>query len=111
MTITGAVGVFLMGCAGGAVAEVLHWWALRRDEKLPRYAASVFYWAITAVMLLCGGLVTWLYFGERAEGLVALHVGLSTPLILQKLASSMPEPAGARSYLTERASVKDFFRW
>ena len=35
-----------------------------------------------------------LYFGERADGLLALHVGISAPLILQKLASTAAQRGG-----------------
>jgi hypothetical protein len=56
------------------------------------------YWAITAMMILAGGFIAWVYFGDRSEGVIALHVGLSTPLILQKLVTSVPEPKGSQEH-------------
>jgi hypothetical protein len=112
MVIEGATGVAGIGFAGGIVAEILHWWNLREDKQLPEYAKSLKYWIITVAMILTGGFVTWIYFGERAEAIVALHVGISTPLILQKLAISVPEIGGSRSILaTPQASVRRFFSW
>jgi hypothetical protein len=112
MGISGELNVFLLGCAGGVLAEVMHWWGLRREDKLPRYLTSAFYWIVTGIMVVCGGLVCWIYFGARAEGLVALHIGVSTPLILQKLATSIPETGGSKgALLTPQRSVHDFFRW
>jgi hypothetical protein len=65
-------------------------------------------------MMLVGGFVTRFYFGEKADGLLALHVGVSTPLLLQKLVASIPDKKGARDAAldgTSKASVKEFFRW
>ena len=43
--------------------------------------AKPFYWIVTVVMALAGGGLAGLYFGDKADAVVALHVGLSTPLI------------------------------
>ncbi|WP_133126013.1 hypothetical protein [Pseudohalioglobus lutimaris] len=112
MVLEGAWSVFGLGCAGGIAAEVLHWWNLRQAEKLPIYAKKAFYWSITIVMILLGGFVSWLYFGATAEGIVAFHVGLSTPLLLQKLVASIPEETGARNtVLTSSPTLRRFFSW
>jgi hypothetical protein len=34
MVLEGALTVFGVGCAGGIVAEILHWWNLREAEQL-----------------------------------------------------------------------------
>ena len=112
MVIEGAGGVAGIGLAGGALAELLHWWNLREDKQLPDYAKSPMYWIITAGMILAGAFVTWIYFGQNAEAIVALHVGISTPLILQKLVTSIPEAGGSRSIITTpQPSVRRFFSW
>ncbi len=112
MTIDGAWTVFAVGCGGGVLAELLHWWGLRQAGKLPDYANSIFYWGVTAAMILAGGFISWLYFGSIAEGIVALHVGISTPLILQKLVTTMPEKQGAKNMVTKPApTVRSFFTW
>ncbi len=112
MVLEGALGVFGVGCAGGALAEALHWWNLREKLELPHYVKSLFYWVMTLVMIATGGFVAWLYFGDHAEALVAVHVGLSAPLILQKLIKSVPKTSGAKSVITTPApSLRGFFSW
>ncbi len=112
MVLDGALSVFAVGCAGGAAAELLHWWNLRQAENLPAYVRSPFYWSLTLLMAAAGGLVAWLYFGARAEAMIVLHIGLSTPLILQKLVNSVPTPAGAKNVITKPApTVRGFFDW
>lgn len=112
MVIEGAGAVFVVGCAGGAVAELLHWWGLRQTVQLPAYRSSLFYWGITIAMILAGGLMAWLYFGDSAEGLVVAHVGLATPLILQKLATSIPQQPGAKNVILNPApTLRRFFTW
>jgi len=112
MVIEGTAAVAGVGCAGGALAELLHWWGLRCDSRLPAYLKSVFYWVVTALMVGAGGFVAWLYFGARAEGLLALHVGLSTPLILQKLVTSVPTRKGTPSAGARPGpSLRAFFTW
>jgi len=86
--------VFLCGLAGGAVLELLHWYSIRRDVKFPAYARSPFYWIITVLMAIVGGGLAWLYFGSQAEAIVTFHVGLSKPLILQKLTTTVANVPG-----------------
>src|SRR5580700_10883585 len=89
--------VFLVGTLGGAFAELLHWWNLRQQEVLPAYVKRPFYWIVTVLLMVAGGGMAVLYFGARADGMIVLHVGAGTPLILQKLVTSIPEPKGARA--------------
>ncbi|MNK36482.1 hypothetical protein D3C87_550330 [compost metagenome] len=100
--------VFLVGGAGGIALELLHWYALRRDARLPAYAASPIYWFITLAMAIFGGIVALLYFGSRADGIVAFHVGASAPLLLQKLTSTIAREPGAKNI---GATLIDFMRW
>jgi hypothetical protein len=100
--------VFLVGFAGGCLLELLHWYALKKELLFPEYAKNPRYWITSALMAMAGGGLAVLYFGARAEGIVAVHIGLSAPLILQKLASAAFEPKGARR---GGASMWTFFRW
>jgi len=109
MPLTSAIDVFIAGTFGGFLLELMHWWNLRRrSTHFPQYARSPFYWGVTLLMAGAGGLLAVVYFGQQAEALIALHVGLSAPLILQKLSASMVQP-GARS--TDRARLIDFLSW
>jgi hypothetical protein len=59
-------------------------------------------------MALIGGLLALIYFGNHAEAILALHTGLSAPLILQKLVTTLAEP-GARA--GGATSITSFFTW
>ena len=107
MTLTTTDQVFVAGLVGGLLLEFLHWYGLRRDAKLPEYAAKPMYWILSVVMALVGGVLAELYFGSRAEAIVAVHVGLSAPIILQKLMTTIAEPAGAKG----RAEFWAFLHW
>jgi len=112
MIIEGGNAVFGIGCAGGLLAELLHWWNLRESPQLPGYINSAFYWLITFGMIFAGGFVAWIYFGEKADAIVAVHVGISTPLILQKLVTSVPGTKGSKNIIvTPAPTVRRFFTW
>ncbi len=112
MTIDGSFAIFGVGCAGGVLAELLHWWNLRESEQLPAYASRPLYWVITTAMVFAGGFIAWLYFGARGETIIVAHVGISTPLLLQKLVTSLPDKTGSKSIIAKPGpSVKRFFRW
>jgi hypothetical protein len=100
--------VFLVGFLGGVLLEIVHWYAVRKDGRLPDYVGNVQYWVASLVMALAGGGLAVLYFGSRAEGIVALHVGLSAPLILQKLATTVADVPGAKGI---QRGLLDFCRW
>jgi hypothetical protein len=112
MTIEGGYAIFGTGCAGGVLAELLHWWNLRESPQLPAYSKSLFYWVVTVVMILAGGFVAWIYFGSKAEAIIAVHVGLSAPLILQKLVTSLPSTKGSKNIIaTPAPTLRRFFTW
>jgi hypothetical protein len=108
MPLIGLYQVFFVGFLGGVILELMHWYNLKRRPAFPKYARSARYWIITAAMAATGGLLALLYFGDRAEGIVVLHVGLSAPLILQKLTTTLATTPGAKG---EEGGVLDFFRW
>jgi hypothetical protein len=112
MVIQGSYAIFGTGCGGALLAELLHWWNLRESPQLPTYSRNPFYWGITFAMILAGGFVAWIYFGDRAEAIIALHVGVSAPLILQKLVTSVPDTKGSKNIIvTPAATVRRFFTW
>jgi hypothetical protein len=87
----------LYGIIGGALAEVLKWWQLREAQTPPTYLKSTFYWVITGIMALVGGIVALAYNVDASNPLLAMNVGASAPLILKGLASVIPgkSPAGS----------------
>lgn len=109
MTLTTAMQVFGVGTLGGVFLELFHWYAIRRQGRLPKYARSAVYWIVSALMALAGGMLAWLYFGSRGDGIVTLHVGLSAPLILQKLTTTLAETPGGKS--GDLPAWIGFLRW
>ena len=59
-------------------------------------------------MAAVGGGLSWLYFGSQADAIVTFHVGLSTPLILQKLTTTMASVPGGKG---TGPSIVSFFTW
>lgn len=90
--------------------ELLHWWNLRTQRRWPAYAGSMKYWVLTAMMVLIGGAVSWFQLGGRAEAVIAFELGVTAPLLLQKLTGAVPEPSGGKSS-GDATTTRSFFRW
>jgi len=108
MALVSDVAIFGVGVAGGLANEILHWWGLRENANLPEYAKRPFYWAITIAMALLGGAFAWLQLGNRGDAFIAFQIGLAAPMILQKLAASVPQRSGGMG--GRSASFRDFLR-
>lgn len=107
MDLESAAQVFGVGFAGGLLLEVVHWYSLTRVPNFSDYKRSPVYWLMSLGMAAAGGFLAMLYFGNRAEGFLALHVGLSAPLILQKLVTTAALTGGKST----QPSVVQFFHW
>ncbi len=94
MTV-GGIWVFVFGCAGGFVAEYVGVWNLRKEEPhlWPAYFKRFRYYAISAVMVLMGGGLAVIYGMNPMPAILALNIGASAPLIIQKLTQTIPPPA------------------
>ena len=111
-------GTFLWALGGGLAAEALRWWRLVQNHRsgkslnLPAYARSPFYWALTAVIVLAGGMLAVAYVasGQRLSAVLAVNIGASAPLIIQGLAASAPALAGAGEAEGEAPSPRNFLR-
>ncbi|MDA0239621.1 MAG: hypothetical protein O3A84_06290 [Proteobacteria bacterium] len=98
--MTGFEG-FLFGCGGGVAAEVLKWWNVRdelRQKNLPDWSKSYIYWVVTGFMILLGGalVVVYIQSGAVLNALLAVQVGVSTPLIISGISKEAPKiPPGS----------------
>ncbi len=81
-----------LGFAGGAAAELLQWFRIRKElyRGIPDWAKSWPYWVVTAAMVGVGGLLVFIY-GIESNPILAFHVGVSAPLILKSLAEQIPQ--------------------
>jgi len=99
MIINGFLFVFLVGCLGGLLGEAIKWFQLRESANLPAYVRSPFYWFITFLMIVLGGLLATLYGIDNRNAILIANIGLSAPLIIKALAETNPVSSG-RSHLT-----------
>lgn len=83
--------IFIVGFFGGFCIELLRWWSIREKPNFPVYAKSPGYWVISFVMALAGGLISLLQFGASGPGIAVFQIGISAPLILQKLSTTIPD--------------------
>lgn len=81
---------FLFGVIGGALGELLKWYAMRESPNLPAYLHSPFYWVITALMVFAGGGLVLIQGVSADNPWLAVNVGLTAPLILKGFASVIP---------------------
>ena len=101
----------LFGFVGGAAAELLHWYLLsRKPEGAKLYAGHALYWVTTLGMIGFGALMPMLYLSGPASALLCFHLGAATPILLQKLVSTLPNIANAQG-LSNQPMIRDFFRW
>ncbi|MEK2602925.1 hypothetical protein [Burkholderia arboris] len=77
-----AYQVFLWGCVGGAVPDVLRLIRSRHDGA-PKYVKTIFFWVMLFVLMVFGGIVS--RYSGAAEIKQALAYGFSAPQIVTSL--------------------------
>lgn len=111
-----AWGTFPWALAGGLAAEALRWWRLVRNQRagatinLPAYVRNPYYWALTAVIVLAGGILAVAYAasGQQLGPILAFNIGASAPLVIQGLAANAPRVVGVGDGETPAASPRNF---
>src|SRR5712691_7823202 len=85
---------FWLGVLGGLLAELFSISRLRyrARNELPLWITSPWYWIITALLIVSGGVLVGVYLGSGVAmtPLLAVNIGASAPLILQSLVSQAP---------------------
>ena len=106
MILNGFWEVFLAGLFGGVLGELMKWYRLRTSNNLPTYLKSFFYWLITMLIIISGGVLTILYGTFDVNAILAVNIGLSSPLIIQTLAKNNIGDLNKR-YKTDSTSLYD----
>ena len=110
MVLDSLFAQIVVALAGGAAAELLHWYALsRKPDELKKYQVQPIYWFTTAGMVLLGGIMPLLYIQGTASALLCFHLGAATPVIVQKLIANLP--AAVVHQGGGSASLRGFFSW
>ena len=85
---------FWLGVLGGLLAELFSISRLRyrARNELPLWITSLWYWIITALLIVSGGALVSVYLasGVAMTPLLVVNIGASAPLILQSLVSQAP---------------------
>jgi len=77
--------VFGFGLVGGLIPELLGLYRIRTHSaaRRPAYLKTYFYWFVSAGMVVAGGLLAAVYnHYYPINGILAIHLGASAPLIL-----------------------------
>ncbi|MBP1608797.1 MAG: hypothetical protein H6Q04_1032 [Acidobacteria bacterium] len=108
MELNGFWQVFAVGCFGGFLGELLKWYRLRENPRLPVYARSLFYWILTIIMIISGGFLACFYGITAVNGVLAVNVGISAPLIISALAATVPPASRQSGYKSQKPSLCEF---
>lgn len=88
---------FVFGMIGGLLAELLGLFKLRQQAPtdLPSWIRSPFYWIVTVLMVLAGGVLVVIYRKSNIDlqPIVAVNLGASAPLIIGSLVAQTPRAA------------------
>jgi hypothetical protein len=91
---------FLYGVFGGFLAELLGLFKLRHatGDSFPEWLKSRFYWMVTILMILAGGVLVVVYLKSKftLSALIAVNIGASAPLIIGTLVAQKPDVHRAR---------------
>ncbi|WP_010322162.1 hypothetical protein [Marinobacterium stanieri] len=89
------VETFLFGVAGGVLPEFYVFYTLRHTwlKEKPSWVKSPFYWLMTFVMVLLGGgtAALYSYLGIKLNALMAMHLGIATPVLIQTALKEKPK--------------------
>lgn len=85
---------FLFGILGGLLGEILGLFRLRHQPArlLPPWVSSVWYWTMTVLMIVSGGILVVIYIRSNiaVAPILAVNIGASAPLILGSLVAQAP---------------------
>jgi hypothetical protein len=102
------------GMIGGILGELIKWYKLRTSENLPKYLKSPFYWIITLLVIISGGILAVLYGYVKVSAILAVNIGISAPLLIQSFARIKTSNSGLDSHFDEnnresKKSLRSYF--
>jgi len=83
--VTGWWPVFAIGLFGGFAGELIELRRVLKKKKKDLANLSAGYWIITVLTILASGVIATFYGIQDANPLAVFHIGVSAPLIIQRL--------------------------
>jgi hypothetical protein len=85
MILTSRFWIFVAAFAGGCLGEILTLYEESRNDPSARKKRSrdSFYWIMSFVMALLGGVLAVLYDFKQIHVLAAINVGASAPVLIK----------------------------
>lgn len=80
---TFTLAIFLIGCLGGLLPDILRLIKNRYNPTLPPYLSKSYFWIGLGLQVLVGGLTAWLFEAETAK--YAVVFGYAAPQFLSQL--------------------------
>jgi hypothetical protein len=84
------LSMFLLGCAGGLLPDVLRLVRNRYNKKFGGYLKRIQFWVGLVLLVAVGGLTVWILHATTIKD--ALIYGFAAPEILSKLLSEAVTP-------------------
>ena len=85
---------FLFGVLGGVLGELFNLFKLRQQPTnlLPAWVKSPWYWILTVLMIISGGVLVVIYLKSNIPvvPILAVNIGASAPLIVGTLVAQVP---------------------
>jgi hypothetical protein len=85
---------FLFGVLGGVLGELFNLFKLRQQPTnlLPAWVKSLWYWILTVLMIISGGVLVLIYLKSNIPvvPILAVNIGASAPLIVGTLVAQVP---------------------
>jgi hypothetical protein len=96
--IDGRWTIFAVGCMGGVLTEFASIWVLRKEDPRvwPAYLKRARYYVLSAIMVVLGGALAVAYDIPHMNVFLALNIGGSAPLIIQRLGQTVAPPPAAQ---------------
>jgi hypothetical protein len=95
------LSIFLLGCLGGLLPDILRIIRNRYTIDVPIYLKNINFWIGIALLVAIGGLTAWVLNAETMKD--ALIYGYASPQILSQLAASTSSERVERGSYDQKA--------
>lgn len=101
--------VFVLGCLGGLLPDILRIIRNRNKPHLPTYLRKGNFWLGVLLLMAIGGITAWILEAKTAKD--ALIYGFASPQILSHLAASARGERGEKETASQKDSSFSLMNW